>query len=142
MRNWLSNQVYNNEAHAAAVLTFLMSQYETSGNPENVPLVLGVQLKSSFDLVGHVGLSPLNNSVEVGFAIEQCQQRNGFASEAVRAMCLGAKAAFSIPAIIGVTDPNNIASQRTLLRAGFIRKQQRVMKFQGEAQTVFIFELS
>ena len=141
MRAWLLSQVYRDEAHAASVLAFLMSQYETTADPRNVPLVLGVQLKSSGELIGHVGLSPLGTSVEVGFAIEQYQQRKGFASEAVRAMCVSAKAAFLIPEIIGVTDPKNFASQRTLLRAGFIRREEQVMKFQGTEQPVVIFEL-
>jgi len=141
-RIWLRNQVYRDEAHAASGLDFLISQYETTRDPGNFPLVLGVQLKSSGELIGHVGLSPLFNSVEVRFAIEQSQQRKGFASEAVRAMCTWAKGEFRIAEIIGVTDPKNVASQRTLLRAGFIWSREQVMKFKGEKQLVVIFALS
>ena len=142
MRTWLRNQVYTDEEHAASALGFLISKYGPTADPRNVPFVLGVQLKESGELIGHVGLSPLFNSVEVGFAIEQSHQRKGFASEAVRAMCAQAKAAFLLPEIIGVTDPKNFASQRTLLRAGFIRKREQVMEFQGEEQAAVIFEFS
>ena len=81
-------------------------------------------------------------SVEVGFAIEQCQQRKGFASEAVSAMCTWAKQEFRLPEIIGVTDPKNVASQRTLLRAGFVCSGEQNMKFQGQEQRVVMFLLS
>ena len=142
MRTWLPSQVYRDEAHAASVLAFLISKYGTIGDPRNVPLVLGVQLKESCELIGHVGLSPLGNFVEVGFAIEKSHQRKGFASEAVRAMSVRAKAAFPGLTILGVTAPKNFASQRTLLRAGFTRKKEEVMEFQGEQQLVVFFEWS
>ncbi len=141
MRTWLPSQVYRDEAHAASVLEFLASQYRIL-NPPIAPLVLGVQLRSSGELVGHVGLSRLGDSVEVGFAIEQCQQRKGLGTEAVRAMCEWAAAELSLPAIVGVTAAGNVASQGVLLRAGFVRKREQVMLLQGSEQPVIIFEFS
>ncbi len=140
MRTWLPSQVYRDEAHAAGVLSFLISQYETSADPRVVPLVLGLELKATGDLVGHVGLSPLGESVEVGFAVEHCRQRKGFAVEAVRAMCAWAADEFLLPAILGVTAARNIASQHVLLRAGFVRAKEQVMELQGVEQPVVIFE--
>ncbi len=140
MRTWLPSQVYRDEAEAASVLAFLIAQYDTSGNPRTVPLVFGVQLRAAPELIGHVGLSPFDGSVEVGFAIEQSRQRKGFASEAVRAACEWAAAEFSLQNILGITAAKNIASQGVLLRAGFLRKSERVIELQGVVQPVVVFE--
>jgi ribosomal-protein-alanine N-acetyltransferase len=86
MRKWIPNQVYRDEVHASSVLAFLISQYRADADPRVSPYVLGIELKSTSDLVGHVGLSPLHGDVEVGYAVEQSQQRRGIATEAVRAM--------------------------------------------------------
>src|SRR5262245_27885235 len=134
MRLWLPSQVYRDVAHAASVLEFLISQYDTSADPRSVPLVLGVQLRTTGDLVGHVGLSPLGESVEVGFPIERSHQRKGMATEAVRGLCTWATAEFPIQTILGVTAAGNVASRGVLLRAGFRRKKAQVMRFQGSEQ--------
>ncbi len=140
MRTWIPSQVYSDQAEAASVLEFLMSQYDTGRDPRTVPIVFGVQLKPSDELVGHVGLSPFNGAVEVGFAIERAHQRKGLATEAVRAASRWATAEFPIRKILGITAAQNIASQGVLLRAGFVCNNEQLMKFQGLEQPVCIFE--
>ena len=142
MRTWLHSQVYRDEAHAASVLAFLISQYDTGTDPRIAPLVLGIQLRTTGELIGHVGLSALGESVEVGFAIERCHQRKGFATEAVRAICKWATTELPIQTILGITAIDNIASQGVLLRAGFLRAKEKIMRFQGSEQTVIVFEFS
>lgn len=136
MRTWLPSQVYRDEPHAASVLAFLISQYSVPADPKVGPYVLGVQLRSSGELVGHVGVSPFDEVVEVGFAIETSQQRKGLATEAVRAMCHWASRAFSLDTILGITAAQNLASQGVLLRAGFTWKNDDVMRLQGVEQAV------
>jgi len=87
MKKWLPRQVYGDEAHASSVIAFLAAQYRADIDPRMSPYVLGIELKSTQALVGHVGLSPLHGEVEVGFAVERSQQRKGIAPEAVLAMC-------------------------------------------------------
>ena len=142
MRTWLWSQVYRDEAHAASVLAFLISQYSIPGDPKVGPYVLGVQLRSTGELVGHVGLSPLGEAVEVGFAVENFHQRKGIATEAVRATCHWASEVFSIETILGITAAQNVASQAALLRAGFTRQKEEVMRFQGLEQPVMFFAFS
>jgi [ribosomal protein S5]-alanine N-acetyltransferase len=139
MRTWLPSQVYRDEAHAASVLASLMSQYTIPGDPARGPYVLGVELRSTRELIGHVGFSPFEEAVEVGYAIEAAHQRKGFATEAVRAACEWAASAFSIPTILGVTAAQNSASHGVLLRAGFTRQKETVMRFQGLEQPVIFF---
>ncbi len=142
MRNWLPSQVYRDEAHAASVLASLISQYSVPADPTVGSYVLGVQVRSAGELVGHVGFGPLDEAVEVGFAIESVHQRKGIATEAVRAACEWAADAFSIATILGVTAAQNSASQGVLLRAGFARQKEEVMRFQGREQPVVFFALT
>ena len=138
MRTWLWSQVYRDEAHAASVLAFLISQYSIA-DPAIAPYVLGVQFRESSELIGHVGFSPLYDAVEVGFAIESAYQRKGIATEAVRAACEWVVKEFSLATIIGVTAAQNSASQGVLLRAGFAWQKDEVMCFQGREQAVVFF---
>jgi RimJ/RimL family protein N-acetyltransferase len=139
IRKWIPSQVYRDEMHASSVLTFLISQYRADVDPRVSPYVLGIELKSTKELVGHVGLSPLHGDVEVGYAVEQSQQRKGIATEAVHGMCSWAAAKFPSTSLLGITARENIPSQRVLLRAGFKHSGERTMPFQGTEQTVLVF---
>lgn len=139
MRTWLPSQVYRDEAHASSVLTVLISCLRDPGDPRLGPYVLGVQLKSTGALIGHVGFSPLDDDVEVGFAIERSHQRKGLATEAVRAGCEWVTEAFPISSIVGVTDEHNVASQGVLQRAGFAWQRHEEMEFQGRLRRVSVF---
>lgn len=139
MRTFLPSQVYRDQAHAASVLASLISQYSVPGDPRLGPYVLGVQIAGAGELVGHVGFGPLGEAVEVGFAIESVHQRKGIATAAVRAACEWAADMFSLATIVAVTAVQNSASQRVLLRAGFVRQKEEVMRFQGLEQSVIFF---
>ena len=139
MRAWLPSQVYRDEADAASVLAALISQYRAPADPRIGPYAIGVEVRKSGKLIGHVGFSPLGDAVEVGFAIDSAHHRKGIATEAVRAACEWAAEQFSIATILGVTSGQNIASQRVLLRAGFAWQKDEVMRFQGREQAVVVF---
>ena len=139
LRTWLPNQVYRDEKHAASVLESLISQYRAPANPRLGGYVLGVELRTTGDLIGHVGFSPFHGAVEVGFAIEQVHQRKGVASEAVRAASDWASTAFSLEAILGIAAAQNFASQAVLLRAGYSWQKAEVTRFQGVEQPVVFF---
>jgi RimJ/RimL family protein N-acetyltransferase len=142
MRTWLPSHVFRDEAHAASVLDYVIKQYDTGADPRTVPIVFAVQLKPTGDLVGHVGLIPSGEGVEVTFAIERAQQRKGFATEAVKAVCAWATGAYHITRIHGITGKQNVASQRVLQRAGIAKLREQVMCFQGTKQAVVVFEYS
>jgi hypothetical protein len=68
--DWIPDQVYKDENEAAEVIEFLKSQYGPSPDPSQRPFVLGVALKRTGEVIGHVGLSPLSDGeVEIGYAI-------------------------------------------------------------------------
>ncbi len=142
MRTWIPSQVYQDHAHAASVLEYLIKQYDSGADPRTVPIVLPVQLKTTGEVIGHVGLSPLNEWVEIGFAVEHAQQRKGLATEAVKAVCAWATSVYPIKRIHGITAKGNVASQGVLQKAGFGNRKEQLMFMQGAEQPVVIFEYS
>jgi ribosomal-protein-alanine N-acetyltransferase len=142
MKKWVPSQVYGDEAHAASVLAFLAAQYRPDIELKTSPYVLGIELKTTGELVGHVGLSPLHGEVEIGFAVEQSQQRKGIATEAVHALCEWAAVKSPKTRILGITARENPASQRVLVRAGFQHQAETEMLFQGLEQPVLVFAYS
>lgn len=142
MREWIPSQVYRDGAHAASVLEYLIAQFEAPAHPARGAYVLGVEHRADGELIGHVGLSPFEGEVEIGYAIGERHQGRGFATEAIAAVTGWALATFALPRIVGITAVANIASQRTLARAGFTSAGARRMNFQGEEQEVRVFEMT
>lgn len=140
-RTWLPSQVYRDHAHAVSVLEFLIGQYSTPGNPSYGPYVLAIEHRTDHRLIGHVGFSPLDDEVEIGFAIAQDYQRHGFATEAIVAASRWAFQAFTLSRILGIASAANISSKRALMRAGFAHEGDRVMHFQGAEQDVSVYAL-
>jgi RimJ/RimL family protein N-acetyltransferase len=81
--------------------------------------VLGVCRGGGTELIGHVGLSPQREGVEIGYAIEAKHQGEGLATEAVRAAVGWGMRRFALDCIFGIASCDNVASCRVLERAGF-----------------------
>src|SRR5262245_49166926 len=141
-RTWLPSQVYRDRAHACSVLESLIRHYSNPGNPTAGPYVLAIDYRGDGTLIGHVGLSPLGNDVEIGFSIAERCQRQGLATEAIGAASRWAFRTFGLKRVLGVTSNANIASMRTLRRAGFAHEEDRVMNFQGREEDVRVYVLS
>lgn len=141
-RTWLPSQVYRDHAHALSVIEFLLSQYSTPGHPRHGPYVLAIVHRTDGALIGHVGLSPLDDEVEIGFAIARNRQRQGLATEAIVAASRWGFEAFGLDRILGITSAANIASRCALTRAGFAYVGDEVRHFQGTEQDVSVYALS
>ena len=70
--------------------------------------------------IGGIGFKgqPANGSVEIGYGLVPSARGNGYATEAVRALVALARQQ-GLARIVADTHEDNIASQRTLERAGF-----------------------
>ena len=141
-RTWLPSQVYRDHAHACSVLASLIGHYSNPGNPAEGPFVLGIEHRTEGTLIGHVGFSPLDDDVEIGFSIAERFQRQGLATEAIGAASRWAFRTFGLKRILGVASAANIASMRTLRRAAFVHEEDRVMNFQGNEEDVRVYVLS
>ena len=140
-RQWLPSQIYRDERHAATAIEYLIGQFNLDASPATNAFVFGVEEKPTGRLIGHVGLSPLFDTVEVGFGIATSEQRKGYATQGVARVCAWGLERFSLPAIVGVTDEENVASQRVLIRCGFSRKEEKMMRLQGVDRPAIIFEI-
>jgi len=141
-RTWIPSQVFNDCDHARSVLQFLISQYSSPGNPRLGPYVLAIEHRADSALIGHVGFSPFDDEVEIGFAIAQDYQRQGFATEAIVAGSHWVLKTFALDRILAITSAVNTASKRTLERAQFSFEGNKTMLFQGTEQEVSIYTLS
>jgi RimJ/RimL family protein N-acetyltransferase len=142
MRAWIPNQVYADEAHALEVLRFLSSQYSPSANPRHTPYVLGVCLSASHELIGHVGFSPCEYGVEVGYAIGEAHQNRGYAKQAVFAATTWALSRFDLPFIHGIVAADNTRSCKVLESCGFQLLAVIQRNLHGVERTVRIYRLS
>ena len=135
-RTWLPSHVYRTPAEAAGRIGFLIDQYADPGDPKRGPYVLGVEHLKTGQLLGHVGFSPLDDDVEISYAIAQAWRGRGLGTEAIVAACAWAAAVFGLMRILALTAPANAASRRTLARAGFAHIGDCVRCFQGREQSV------
>lgn len=65
------------------------------------------------------GLAP-DGKVEIGYGLREGQCGHGYMTEAVMAVCAWALRQNGVTRVEAETDPNNLASQKVLERAGFI----------------------
>ena len=131
MKDWIPDQVYSDEKQAKEVLEYLIEQYQED-NPRNVPIVYGVYLKSNDELIGHVGLSPLGEDVEIGYAIENEEQGNGYATEAVESMSNAGLKKYELSFIIGCVAEKNLGSCKVLEKSGFKFIENTHKKLHGQ----------
>ena len=78
--------------------------------------------RSDGQAIGGIGFKgpPDNGVVEVGYGLAPSARGHGYAAEALTALTTAA-ASYGVARVRADTVPNNIASRRTLERAGFVR---------------------
>ncbi|WP_295637680.1 GNAT family N-acetyltransferase [uncultured Methylibium sp.] len=135
-RQWLPSHVYADLDEARAALDFLIACYARPGDPGQGPYVLAVDHRASGQLLGHVGFSPLDDEVEVSFAIAEAARGQGYGVEALVTACDAIGRAYGLPSLLAVTAASNRASRRTLERAGFVHECDEARTFQGTPQKV------
>ena len=135
-RRWLPSHVYATLDDVVPAIGFLVSCYSSPGHPRSGPYVLAVEDGRTGQLLGHVGFSPLDNEVEVSFAIAESARGHGYGAEALLHACNWAADTFELRRILAVTAAGNAASRSTLERARFAHELDEVMRFQGGTELV------
>ena len=81
--------------------------------------------------------------MEVGYGVHPAARRQGFGAAAVRLIVPWAFSALGVERLEARTDPENIASQRALARAGFTREglERRSRSVQGERRDMICWSL-
>lgn len=127
MKDWIPDQVYESKAQAREVLEYLIQQCDKELSPKDAPIVYGVYLTNNSELIGHVGLSPLVEDVEVGYAIEEKEQKKGYATEAVKAMTKWGLEKFNLSHVVGAVEDKNIYSCKVLEKAEYKLVEEKVV---------------
>jgi RimJ/RimL family protein N-acetyltransferase len=141
MRAWLPDQVYADEAEALEVLRFLSLQYGPSTDPRITPYVLAVCLAASNELIGHVGFSPCEYGVEIGYAIGDAHQNRGYAKQAAFAASTWALSRFGLPFVHAIVAVENVGC-KVLESCGFQVMAAVQRKLHGVERAVRIYRLS
>lgn len=81
--------------------------------------VYAIALKSSNILIGHIGLSTISQGIEIGYAIAEKFQGQGYCSEIVLPFSLWAKTTFGIDTLYGIVKSANIPSIKALEKSGY-----------------------
>jgi ribosomal-protein-alanine N-acetyltransferase len=111
----IPNEVYDDLQSSRKIVDFIISCYEK----RDYPYVFVVALKETDEYIGHVSLSKIPEGIEIGYAICEKYQKNGYATEIVKSFVVWGKSELSLDRIYGEVFPDNIASKNVLLNAGF-----------------------
>jgi len=114
MKKWIPNQVYKDIDGAKETLELFISNYKE----KKLPLVYTIRLKDN-TLIGHIGLSTIEQGTEIGYAVGEKHQNNGYATEAILHFSNWAKKQLTLLTIYGVVNEKNIVSCSVLEKAGF-----------------------
>lgn len=115
LRRRMPDQVYDSVKEAGEVAAFL----EGKALAGEWPFVLGIVVKETGELIGHTGLSPVKEGVEIGYAVAMAHQGKGYAAEAVAAFSAWAVKRFGLHNIWAILMADNTPSQRVLEKAGY-----------------------
>lgn len=126
MKKWIPDQVYTDFQEAKQVIEFLKSHYSAKPNPKSAPFVLGVAIRDTGELIGHVGLSPVGNNVEIGYAIAEKHQGKGYGTEVVTSMSAWCLENLEVPYILGIVDSENKGSCKVLEKAGYTLIEEKI----------------
>ena len=129
LRRHLPDQVYGSLEEAEEVIDLLAG----AASREEWPFVLGITLKDTGELIGHVGLSQVEEGIEIGYAVAAAHQGKGYAAEAVAAFSRWAIEKFHLPRIWAILRADNAPSRRVLEKAGYRLKWEREKQAFGGA---------
>ena len=135
-RHWLASHVDPTLEDASSRLRYLISCYSAPGHPQLGPYVMAVEHKDEGKLLGHVGLSPFDDEVEVSYSIAESSRGRGYGTEALVHACNWLADAFAVSRVLALTESANVISRRLLDRPSFVRVHEAVMMFQGREQLV------
>lgn len=134
IKKWMPDQVYSDIEQTKNVLDFLIAQYDVEPDPYNKPYELGIELKANKELIGQIGLSAIDEGVEIGYAITDKYQKKGLASEVVTEFSKWTTNNLSIKSIWGVVNKNNEGSVKVLEKSNYKYVEER-----GD-QLLYIYE--
>ena len=118
VRKWIPNECYKDLEEAKEAIGF----YADRVDRRQWPCVLAVTQKETGELVGDVGINPVEGqpqAMEIGYVIFREYRGRGYATESVGAMTEFAADSFGLSALCGRVARGNDASVRVLEKNGY-----------------------
>jgi len=125
----LPDEVFNNITETKEKIEYFLSNYD-----EKYPLVYGIILKKNNIIIGHIGLSEIDEGIEIGYAIAAEYQNNGYVSEIIIPFTDWIKKYLRIEKIYGIAKKENTASWKILENNCFELEKEVINKnyFEGK----------
>ncbi len=111
----IPNEVYDTLEEARETVDFLIARFDAG----ELPYILAVCLLETGEMIGTAGVCAISKGVEIDYAVREAFQRQGFGAETVRAVTAFCGERFPCPCLYGMVARDNVASRKTLERAGY-----------------------
>ena len=118
VRKWFPNECYADLNEAQEAIRFFADCVDNG----HLPFVLGVELKSTGELIGDTGISEVEGKpeeTEIGYCIGQKYRGKGYATELLSAISAFAGSRFGVGVIWGRVLHGNQASAKVLEKNGY-----------------------
>ena len=113
-RKQLADEVQASPDEALETIESLRSRYG-----QGYPLVYALAERETDQLVGHISLSQIPEGVEIGYAVSEKYQGQGYASEAIEAFSCQALESMKLEKLYAVIKEKNLPSRRAAEKAGY-----------------------
>ena len=87
-------------------------------------------------IIGQIGVGPKLDGLEIGYFIGEDHQNSGFATEAVKSVVKYAFEVFGFSRVIATVQPENLASNAVVKKAGFTFAKVINIKDDGQTETL------
>ncbi len=131
-RRELPDEVLSSLEEASARISFFARMHQEGA----YPLIYAICLKDTNELIGHIGLSPIDGGVEVGYAVCAAHRGRGYAQEALAVFAPWCKRERGLSRLLGYAKADNAASCRVLEKAGFTLESERERQLFGGVHLV------
>jgi ribosomal-protein-alanine N-acetyltransferase len=91
----------------------------------NIGINWGITVKGNdkvIGVIGHYRIQPENHRAEIGYMLLPEYSSKGYTTEAIKAVITFGFEQMSLHSIEAVIDPDNLASERVLLKNGFVKE--------------------
>lgn len=132
-RRFMPDEVFESEEIAREVIADLIDCYDSEEGPFVYPLLLDGKH------IGHIELVKIDAGFEVGYHVGKPFCGQGLASKALVAFLPFVREKFGLDKVFGICHSQNIASVKTLERAGFELFFKGISLYHGEEQEVCKF---
>ena len=133
-RRFVPDEVFETVEEARETIAFLMSKYGKTDGPLAYPILT----KAGEDNIGYVQIVPMEDgNWEIGYHIAKKHTGKGYASEAVRAFLPRMAETVGINEIYGICLKENAASERVLIKCGFVPVFEGTGNYQGAEREIF-----